>query len=66
MFTTWTLWIKISHLGPAVMKGWKSPRKPPWTIGYASTYAGNTLGEKVQWNDLMEVVYPKWKASRNG
>ena len=24
-------------LGEAVMRKWKSPRKPPWTIGYAST-----------------------------
>ena len=29
-------------LGEAVMRNWKSPRKPPWTIGYASTYAGKT------------------------
>ena len=33
---------KDQPLGPTVMKGWKSPRKPPWTIGYARTYAGNT------------------------
>ena len=33
---------KDQPLGPAVMKDWKSPNKPPWTIGYASTYAGNT------------------------
>ena len=33
---------KDQPLGPTVMKGWKSKRKPPWTIGYASTYAGNT------------------------
>lgn len=48
-------------LGPTVMKGWKSPRKPPWTIGYASTYAGNTW-RKGAMERLMEVVYPKWKA----
>ena len=33
---------KDQPLGPSVMKDWKSPNKPPWTIGYASTYAGNT------------------------
>lgn len=48
-------------LGPTVMKGWKSERKPPWTIGYASTYAGNTW-RKGAMERLMEVVYPKWKA----
>ena len=39
--------------------GWKSPRKPPWTIGYASTYAGNTW-RKGAMERLMEVVYPSW------
>ncbi len=48
-------------LGEAVMRKWKSPRKPPWTIGYASTYAGNTW-RKGAMERLMEVVYPKWKA----
>ena len=52
---------KDQPLGPAVMKGWKSKRKPPWTIGYASTYAGNTW-RKGAMERLMEVVYPKWKA----
>ena len=52
---------KDQPLGPAVMKGWKSPNKPPWTIGYASTYAGNTW-RKGAMERLMEVVYPKWKA----
>ena len=52
---------KDQPLGPTVMKGWKSPRKPPWTIGYASTYAGNTW-RKGAMERLMEVVYPKWKA----
>ena len=48
-------------LAEAVMRKWKSPRKPPWTIGYASTYAGNTW-RKGAMERLMEVVYPKWKA----
>ena len=52
---------KDQPLGPTVMKKWKSPRKPPWTIGYASTYAGNTW-RKGAMERLMEVVYPKWKA----
>ena len=40
---------KDQPLGPAVMKGWKSPRKPPWTIGMQVLML-ETLGEKVQWN----------------
>jgi len=52
---------KEQPLGPTVMKGWKSPRKPPWTIGYASTYAGNTW-RKGAMERLMEVVLPKWRA----
>ena len=52
---------KDQPLGPTVMKGWKSPRKPPWTIGYASTYAGNTW-RKGAMERLMEVVLPKWRA----
>ena len=30
---------KDQPLGPTVMRDWKSPNPPPWTIGYASTYA---------------------------
>ena len=52
---------KDQPLGPAVMKDWKSPNKPPWTIGYASTYAGNTW-RKGAMERLMEVVLPKWRA----
>ena len=52
---------KDQPLGPTVMSGWKSPNKPPWTIGYASTYAGNTW-RKGAMERLMEVVLPKWRA----
>ena len=52
---------KDQPLGPAIMKDWKSPSKPPWTIGYASTYAGNTW-RKGAMERLMEVVLPKWRA----
>ena len=33
---------EVQPLGPSIMQDWKSPSKPPWTIGYTSTYAGNT------------------------
>ena len=52
---------KDQPLGPAVMRDWKSPNPPPWTIGYASTYAGNTW-RKGAMERLMEVVLPKWRA----
>ena len=52
---------KDQPLGPTVMRDWKSPSKPPWTIGYASTYAGNTW-RKGAMERLMEVVLPKWRA----
>jgi len=52
---------KDQPLGSTVMRDWKSPSKPPWTIGYASTYAGNTW-RKGAMERLMEVVLPKWRA----
>ena len=52
---------KDQPLGTTVMRDWKSPSKPPWTIGYASTYAGNTW-RKGAMERLMEVVLPKWRA----
>ena len=51
---------KDQPVGPSVMKNWKSPNKPPWTIGYASTYAGNTW-RKGAMERLMEVILPKWR-----
>jgi ribose transport system substrate-binding protein len=29
-------------LGISAYRDWKATTPPPWTIGYASTYAGNT------------------------
>ena len=51
---------KDQPIGESVMRNWKSPNKPPWTIGYASTYAGNTW-RKGAMERLMEVVLPKWR-----
>jgi len=52
---------KDQPIGESAMRNWKSPRKPPWTIGYASTYAGNTW-RKGAMERLMEVVLPKWRS----
>ena len=51
---------EVQPLGPSIMQDGKSPSKPPWTIGYASTYAGNTW-RKGAMERLMEVVLPKWR-----
>ena len=48
-------------IGPSVYRDWKPKKGPPWTIGYASSYAGNTwraAALKRLENDLL----PKWKA----
>ena len=47
-------------LGESVYKDWKSDRKPPWTIGYASTYAGNTW-RKDAMERLLGDLKPKWQ-----
>ena len=47
-------------LGESIFRNWKSDRKPPWTIGYASTYAGNTWRKGAMARLLGEVL-PKWQ-----
>jgi len=47
-------------LDVSVYRNWKSDRKPPWTIGYASTYAGNTW-RKGAMKRLIEETLPKWQ-----
>ncbi len=47
-------------LGPSVYREFKAPKPPPWTIGYASTYAGNTWRKNATERLLNEVV-PKWQ-----
>ena len=50
----------IQPLGESAFRDWKSDRSPPWTVGYASTYAGNTW-RKGAMGRLMELK-PKWQA----
>ncbi len=47
-------------LGPSAYRDWKTKRPPPWTIGYASTYAGNTWRKNAM-DQLMNVVVPKYQ-----
>ena len=44
----------------SLYRDWKSKRPPPWTIGYASTYAGNTW-RKGAMQRLLGEVLPKWQ-----
>lgn len=47
-------------LGPSAFRDWKPKNPPPWTIGYASTYAGNTWRKNAM-ERLMDEVVPKWQ-----
>jgi ribose transport system substrate-binding protein len=47
-------------LGESAYRDWTPKRPPPWTIGYASSYAGNTWRADVM-NRLQNVIIPKWK-----
>lgn len=47
-------------LEPSIYRDWKSAKEPPWTIGYASTYAGNTW-RKGAMERLLGELLPKWK-----
>ncbi len=46
-------------LGPSAYRDWKPKNGPPWTIGYASSYAGNTWRADVM--ARLEALVPKWK-----
>jgi len=47
-------------LGPSLLRDFKALKPPPWTIGYASTYAGNTWRKNAM-ERLMGEVVPKWQ-----
>jgi ribose transport system substrate-binding protein len=44
----------------SLYRDWKTKNPPPWTIGYASTYAGNTW-RKAAMERLLGEVLPKWQ-----
>jgi ribose transport system substrate-binding protein len=50
----------IQPLGPSAYRDWKPKKGPPWTIGYASTYAGNTW-RKAATERLLGELLPKWR-----
>ncbi len=47
-------------IGPSVYRNWKAKKGPPWTIGYASSYAGNTWRAAAM-ERLQKDIIPKWK-----
>ena len=47
-------------VGPSVYRDWKPKKGPPWTIGYASSYAGNTW-RAAALDELENNLIPKWK-----
>ena len=47
-------------VGPSAYRNWKAKKAPPWTIGYASSYAGNTW-RAMAMKRLQKVLIPKWK-----
>jgi len=44
--------------GPSMLRDFKAKSDPPWTIGYASSYAGNTW-RAASMNYLMDVLLPQ-------
>ena len=47
-------------LGPSAYRDWVAKNPPPWKIGYASSYAGNTWRAAVM-DRLQNDLIPKWK-----
>ena len=48
-------------IGSSIYRDWKPKKGPPWTIGYASSYAGNTW-RAAALDRLEKDLLPKWKA----
>ncbi|MBW3098949.1 ABC transporter substrate-binding protein [Pseudohoeflea coraliihabitans] len=47
-------------VGDSAYRDWVAKNPPPWKIGYASSYAGNTWRAGVM-NRLQNEIIPKWK-----
>ncbi|HEY4046481.1 MAG TPA: hypothetical protein VGM27_06405 [Acidobacteriaceae bacterium] len=44
--------------GPSILRNFKAKKGPPWTIGYASSYAGNTWRAAAM-HFLMDILRPQ-------
>lgn len=51
----------MQPIGDSAYRDWVAVNPPPWTIGYASSYAGNTWRAAVM-DRLQNEIIPKWKA----
>jgi len=47
-------------VGPSAYRDFKAKRAPPWKIGYASSYAGNTWRANAM-RELQEKIVPEWQ-----
>lgn len=50
----------MQPVGPSKWRDFKAKRPPPWKIGYASSYAGNTWRAAAM-NELQNEIVPEWK-----
>ncbi|VDS07867.1 ABC transporter periplasmic-binding protein YtfQ precursor [Paracoccus haematequi] len=50
----------MQPLGDSAYRDWVAPKPPPWKIGFASSYAGNTWRAGVM-DRLQSEIIPKWK-----
>ncbi|MGA0565213.1 ABC transporter substrate-binding protein [Ancylobacter sp. VNQ12] len=48
-------------VGPSPLRDFKAKNPPPWKIGYASSYAGNTWRANAM-DGLQKDIIPKWKS----
>jgi ribose transport system substrate-binding protein len=51
----------MQPIGASAWRDFKAKNPPPWKIGYASSYAGNTWRAAVM-NELDNVIIPEWKS----
>ncbi len=50
----------MQPVGASAWRDFTAKNPPPWKIGYASSYAGNTWRAAVM-NELQNVIIPEWK-----
>jgi ribose transport system substrate-binding protein len=50
----------MQPVGASAYRDWKPKKGPPWKIGYASSYAGNTWRANVM-DRLQNEIIPKWR-----
>lgn len=50
----------MQPIGPSKWREFKAKNPPPWKIGYASSYAGNTWRAAAM-DELEKVIVPEWK-----